>query len=366
MINKSVPLGSILVVIFTCQCFNGLAFAETEQRLSAPEPNLHITSPEKQLSLVFEALQSLNLKQAIQLADELVEDYPNYKMAQAMKADLLALQSGQHQLLSSMHHLHPKAIESFAEEKALRWQFLHQAGASSVAKNRNWLVKTSRSGYFVLINAQTHRLYLYQQSNAGLAEIDNFYISLGRAGAGKQRRGDLKTPIGIYLIESWKAGKDLPDLYGDGALTLNYPNAWDQYQGKTGSGIWLHGTPSDTFTRAPLASKGCVVLTNPAITKLRKTYALGENTPVMIVDEAAPVMANLDVLNEIQRHLQQTRPSADWSSLSVMRYPGEDNLYYSLYHTQSGELIDGYWQSQSNGWQLVLQPHQNSAQLALK
>ena len=48
-----------------------------------------------------------------------------------------------------------------------------------------------------------------------------------------------------------------------GALPINYPNLLDMQRGKTGSGIWLHGTPPSQFSRAPQASDGCVVLANP-------------------------------------------------------------------------------------------------------
>ena len=35
------------------------------------------------------------------------------------------------------------------------------------------------------------------------------------------------------------------------------------FKRRTGSGIWLHGTPPDQFARAPLATDGCLVLANP-------------------------------------------------------------------------------------------------------
>jgi murein L,D-transpeptidase YafK len=51
--------------------------------------------------------------------------------------------------------------------------------------------------------------------------------------------------------------------------------------GRSGSGIWLHGTPSDSFSRPPLSSDGCVVLTNQDLHKLTNSVEIGK-TPVLI------------------------------------------------------------------------------------
>jgi murein L,D-transpeptidase YafK len=73
----------------------------------------------------------------------------------------------------------------------------------------------------------------------------------------------------------------LPDFYGPGAYPLSYPNEWDRMNGRNGHGIWLHGTPSDTYSRAPWATDGCVVLTNEDLARLSK-YVDVSRTPVVI------------------------------------------------------------------------------------
>ena len=52
-------------------------------------------------------------------------------------------------------------------------------------------------------------------------------------------------------------------------------------RGKTGSGIWLHGTPPAQFSRAPLATDGCVVLANPDLERIIRTVEV-RSTPVVI------------------------------------------------------------------------------------
>ncbi len=75
----------------------------------------------------------------------------------------------------------------------------------------------------------------------------------------------------------------LPPFYGEGALRINYPNDWDKLNGRSGSGIWLHGTPFESYSRPPLASDGCVVLTNNDLKQLSLSVDIGK-TPVVIAD----------------------------------------------------------------------------------
>lgn len=53
-------------------------------------------------------------------------------------------------------------------------------------------------------------------------------MSIGENGAGKQRAGDRKTPLGIYFITRQTSTEKLHEKYGATALLLDYPNAWDR------------------------------------------------------------------------------------------------------------------------------------------
>ena len=77
--------------------------------------------------------------------------------------------------------------------------------------------------------------------------------------------------------------KSLKDLYGSGALPINYPNAFDVRRGKTGSGIWLHGTPSSQFSRAPLATDGCIAVANPDLDRIIRTVEI--RTTLVLIDK---------------------------------------------------------------------------------
>ncbi len=117
--------------------------------------------------------------------------------------------------------------------------------------------------HVVLVDQSRSELLLYARGAAGRPELlERHYAAGGSGGAGKRVEGDLKTPLGVYRITGHRPDKDLPPLYGSGALTLDYPNRLDRELGRTGRGIWLHGVPRKGGSRAPRSSEGCVTMSN--------------------------------------------------------------------------------------------------------
>jgi murein L,D-transpeptidase YafK len=122
----------------------------------------------------------------------------------------------------------------------------------------------------------------------------------------------------VYFVTAELPRKQLADLYGIGAYPLNYPNEWDRKNKRAGSGIWLHGTPKETYSRPPRASNGCVVLTNDDLNKLAPYLQVGI-TPVIITNQ-------MDSSNEqdqsereaLQQEVEQWRK--DWASLDTGGY----------------------------------------------
>jgi murein L,D-transpeptidase YafK len=113
--------------------------------------------------------------------------------------------------------------------------------------------------------------------------IKDFYVTIGKNGTGKYTEGDQKTPIGVYFITDFIDPQELPDLYGDGAFPINYPNVWDRRFGRTGYGIWLHGTPTGIYSRPPRDSDGCVIVSNQDLNTLSPYMEKGQ-TPVILAD----------------------------------------------------------------------------------
>ena len=140
--------------------------------------------------------------------------------------------------------------------------------------------------YALVIDKSKNRLYVFRNQGQGSAPVlvDDFYIVLGQKVGDKMVEGDLRTPTGTYFVTSYLAPELLPPLYGSGAFPINYPNEYDRRQRKTGFGIWLHGTDRSLFSRPPLDSEGCVVLTNEEFERIRQYVVIGR-TPVIISEE---------------------------------------------------------------------------------
>jgi murein L,D-transpeptidase YafK len=68
--------------------------------------------------------------------------------------------------------------------------------------------------------------------------VGRYPVGLGVAGAGKQREGDNKTPIGLYPL-----GRPRPSRSYDTFIPVGYPTAAQQRLGLSGNAIGIHGPP---------------------------------------------------------------------------------------------------------------------------
>lgn len=321
---------------------------------------------EKQLLSGLKSIQALSVDRALEEFNDLTERYPNYKLAQLLKADLLALKSGQRTLLDHIHTKNPRTVGRLQNEALVRWQFSQSEFPNNRAFER-YVLKMGEQPNFVLADLSENRLYLYERDEQKkMQQVANYYISMGRAGAGKKREGDRGTPLGVYHIVELLPDSDVSELYGIGALPINYPNDWDLKKGRTGSGIWLHGTPRDTYIRDPNASRGCVVLNNKAMEKLLAMYRLPFETPFLIVDSLGELADATDstnqssndlVLLEVKNWLNSHYVSVDWKRVSVYRYPEEKDLLYVTFPTDTdNKWVHQYWQRGDNGdWKMVIE-----------
>lgn len=136
-----------------------------------------------------------------------------------------------------------------------------------------------------VVDKTSHRLYVYERRGNGEPPqlVRDFYVSTGKLSGNKTLRGDLRTPEGVYFITRHIPNSALPEKYGNGAYPLNYPNELDEHAGKTGDGIWLHGTDNAFYSRPPQDSEGCVVLPNIDLDHVG-AYIRPGVTPLVITD----------------------------------------------------------------------------------
>ena len=230
-------------------------------------------------------------KQAFETVNELIRAAPNFKLAYLIRGDLLTAQSG---ALKNFGDSAPSTstddiintpsseqIQGLRDEARTRIEYYLSEKKS--AQQPNLLVKLSdEQEHLIVVDTVKSRLYLYKKVDGALQYVADYYVTIGKNGVGKQTQGDKRTPLGVYFAGQ-KLTQPLADMYGDAAFPLNYPNELDQHQNKNGSGIWLHGTPTDTYSRPPRASDGCVVLSNPDLKALEPILQTGK-TPVIIAN----------------------------------------------------------------------------------
>lgn len=136
------------------------------------------------------------------------------------------------------------------------------------------------SQYALVLDKSTRTLSLWQNNHGEIKLVQAFAADYGQAEGDKFARNDLRTPEGIYFFQKELSGQNLNfDEYGVRAFTMDYPNYFDKTENKTGDGIWLHAIPaSKTLLRG---SKGCVVVRNESIERLRSYISL-KTTPILV------------------------------------------------------------------------------------
>lgn len=244
---------------------------------------------EAKLLHIYQLIGKGENRQALIESERLLKVQPNFQLAQLVHGDLLSSfvrpisKPGD---LPKSFMLEPAtssaALNELREESIQRLRALRERPPANALPSQ-FLALSERNKHAIAVDASRSRLYLFENTASGIKLIADYYISVGKLGVEKTLEGDQRTPLGVYHITSSLNPSSLVDFYGVGALPINYPNPLDLKRGKTGSGIWLHGTPSEQFSRAPRASDGCVVMSNPDLNHILKSVS-AKTTPVVIAD----------------------------------------------------------------------------------
>ena len=283
---------------------------------------------EARLIDIYKLIGQAKTREALPLAERLVREHPNFQLAQLVYGDLLTAQLRPVRALGDVPDTTAKAaalpLAELRKESQLRLQALRERPAAGLIPSQ-LISLSAQNKHAIAIDASRSRLYLFENSTTGLKLLGDFYISVGKSGIEKTVEGDLRTPLGVYFVTSNLDPKSLKDFYGSGALPINYPNQLDIKRGKTGSGIWLHGTPPDQFSRAPLATDGCVVLANPDLERIIRTVRV-RTTPVVIAQSlkwVAPqtIQADNKPFEEALKAWQGAKSSGDMTRLMTWYTP---------------------------------------------
>lgn len=350
----------------------------------------------------FESIAEQKFDTALVQMKELVDIRPDFRLAQLVYADLLIAQASPLAQVGSTFTGEQKVkLDGLIAEAKSRIKLRKEKPAPDLIPKD--IIKLSDTQKHVIVQDMAlNRLFLFENRNGVPHLIKDYYASHGRGGVGKWRQGDKKSPIGVYFTTGRLLDKDLPQRYGAGALPLNYPNAWDYRLNKTGNGIWLHGSPVDTYSRPPLASLGCLSLTNPdfqevdrLVNKLDTPVILGENlewlsraqwkaqreNAINIVRSWEADWESLDYTRYIENYStkfndgkkkytafaaqkkrvtkSKTFIELDLSDLSIYSYPDKDLMVVSFMQEYVSNNYKGankkrqYWQRENNSWKIA-------------
>ncbi|MFN7085233.1 MAG: murein L,D-transpeptidase family protein [Burkholderiales bacterium] len=283
-----------------------------------PHTRTNPNGAESQLQRIFEEIAQNKLDAALDAANRLTAVYPNFRLAHLVRGDLLLARARPITDIGNTGHAAADRLEELRAEIHARVRAYAEHPPENLIP-RYLLRFAPGQENAVVVDASRSRVYVYENRDGMPRLVEDFYATIGKRGFEKVVEGDQKTPIGVYHVTSQIPGSKLPDLYGWGAFPINYPNAWDRLNRKTGYGIWLHGVPADTYARPPLASDGCIALANPDIALLAKRVQPG-TTPVIIAKRVEWVTPDA-WRAEGDRFMQQLEAwRRDWESLDTDRY----------------------------------------------
>ncbi len=255
----------------------------------------------------------------------------------------------------------------------------------------------------LVFDLNDNRMHIYEAGASGATEVGDYFVAVGKNGIEKSREGDEKTPVGIYFVSSYIPGASLPAIYGVGAFPITYPNAWDRRLGRTGSGIWIHGTDKDEESLLPQSSRGCLTLRNADFLTMSQFVRI-RRTPVIVSDAVrwtTPAELETDRVSlaaaveawrgdwesrDVDAYFRHYSPgfrtdsmdSATWKAhkrrvsssksyirigvddLGIYAYPGEPGLFlvtfeqrYVSNNFRGQKWKHQYWRRETDGWRIV-------------
>jgi murein L,D-transpeptidase YafK len=397
----SVPLTAFL-------CFGSieLAFGNNHPNNKVQFVNNAKPGPNPDLLLIetYKYLANNELDKAQTTVDELLLAYPNFHLAYLIRGDLISMRTRPVTRFGAANNAPNDRLKDLHEEAIARLKAITERPNKELIPSV-LLQMSDEQRYSLVMDAKRARLYLYENIGGIPTLISDYYVSQGKLGMDKFKEGDQRTPLGVYYITNRLPGAKLPDFYGPGALPINYPNEWDKLNGRGGSGIWLHGVPSTNYSRAPLASDGCIVLSNPDFLKIAATVDITK-TPVIItekinfiaranwqteklnarklVDTWLQTVASSTPTNALQLYSKNFRnianePTPTWLTkqallsnkpigsvklreLSQFKYPGRDEIIVSnfIVDTQTNKGVSSskrrqYWAKEGNLWRIIFE-----------
>ncbi len=293
-------------------CSNAFAYSENYQADNIE--NLLIKS-------LYE-ISAGELNDALITLDEIIKQKPNFKLAHLIRGDIYQAYAHGISDFGSSSNFSKDKIEDLKEEAKKRIES-HLHNATDIIDSPRVTLPQNIDN-LIYVDTNKSRLYLFEIRDHTLIKIFDEYASIGKNGSGKNFEGDKKTPLGVYTLGE-KITQPLSDFYGEGAFPIDYPNVYDKLLNKTGHGIWIHGTPKDTYSRAPKSSDGCIVISNENFNTL-ESILKNKQTKVILSKLSYDQYFNAE--NNIDKHNNFMSYFESWISNWTLKNYSEYIAFY--------------------------------------
>ncbi|HEX7811898.1 MAG TPA: L,D-transpeptidase family protein [Burkholderiales bacterium] len=286
--------------------------------LTPPPPARHLAAPEAMLVRALLDIRDHKFSSALEQIDSALAANPNFRLAQLVRGDLLLARSRPISTIGNAADAPAEKMDGLRQEARARLT-RYQIEPPGELAPRYLLQLPEKQKYALVLDSSKSTLFVFENTGGAPRYVADYYVTIGKNGFEKLREGDKRTPLGVYHVTSKLPQDRLTDFYGSGAFPINYPNEWDMMRGRDGYGIWLHGTPRDTYSRPPRASDGCIVLANDDLRTLERRLQLG-STPVVITDSLQ--WSTPDEIDALKTELASAveRWRRDWESRNTDVY----------------------------------------------
>ena len=162
---------------------------------------------------------------------------------------------------------------------------------------QNWYsnkVDEIKCARFIVVDKTQMTLTLFDYQGENLMSV---HIACGKALGNKQKRGDMRTPEGVFHVESIEDASNWTHDFGDGLGEIEgaYGPFFIRLVCPNHKGIGIHGThlPESIGTRA---SEGCIRIDNNDLSQLVKEVHPG--MVVAILPSVEDVVENEKLINK--------------------------------------------------------------------
>jgi murein L,D-transpeptidase YafK len=307
---------------------------DLSQRLwqALEKPDSNINPEERSILGATLALEENDPKKALQMLDSLktnADPLANLLKAEAHRREALSAVSStgdyaKHRKLATQQ-LAAIDFNDDLHEATVRLQaFADKIDGTSGFPLDILMLGSDVQSVFMVDKARSRLFVYHRQADGKWERVADEYVVTGAKGGDKKRRGDARTPNGVYRFTSIRHDPALRAKYGPVVFPIDYPNWLDKLHGKTGDGIWMHGYPESKKRRPPQDTRGCFALPNPVL-KHMEAYVKPGQSWVIIGEHFA--FGNPDnqpeLLASVESSIQAWKK--DWESL-------DSDAYLAHYH----------------------------------